>query len=210
MNRVGRLRAALVVVACAGWSAPVYAVETPVNPDESERPVLPEEYASVSAELFGCFECHGVGGKPIDPAFPILSGQHFYYLYVQLKDFKAGRRTSEIMQPMVEELSRDQMKLIAQYFSEQDWPGTGFKGDPALIAKGETATSAGQCVQCHRGAYDGDSRVPRLAGQTREYLFNTLSDFKHKVRMNSPSKSSLMDSFDEADLEAMAEFLADL
>jgi cytochrome c553 len=210
MKMVYLLRVLLVAVACAGWSVSARADEPARMPEAGEQPILPEEYAPVATELFGCFDCHGVSGESADPEFPILSGQHFYYLYVQLKDFKAGRRASEIMQPMVGELSKDQMKLIAQYFSEQEWPSTGYGGDPAITAKGERATGAGQCVQCHRGAYDGDSRVPRLAGQQREYLLKTLLDFKNKVRMNSPSKSSLMDSFDDADLEAMAEFLADL
>jgi len=193
-----------------GSTVAAMADELPRIPEADEQPVLPDEYASVSTQLFGCFECHGVSGESDNPEFPILSGQHFYYLYVQLKDFKAGRRASEIMLPMVEELDRDQMKLIAKYFSEQKWPGTGFRGDPTITARGETATGAGQCVQCHRGAYDGDSRVPRLAGQQREYLSKTLFDFKNKVRMNSPAKSSLMGSYDEDDIEAMAEFLANL
>jgi hypothetical protein len=33
-------------------------------------------------------------------------------------------------------------------------------------------------------------------------------DFKTKARANSPAKSSLMESYDEADIDAMAEFLA--
>lgn len=210
MKTVYLLRILLIAVACAGWSVSVRADEHPRIPESGEQPILPDEYASVSTQLSGCFECHGVGGESADPEFPILSGQHFYYLYVQLKDFKAGRRASEVMQPMVEELSRDQMKLIANYFSKQEWPRTGFKGDPAITARGRTATDAGQCVQCHRGGFDGDSRVPRLAGQQREYLFKTLLDFKNKIRMNSPSKSSLMGSYDDADVAAMAEFLADL
>jgi cytochrome c553 len=208
MKTVYLLRVLLIAIACAGWAVSARANEPPRIPDAGEQPILPEEYAPVSTELFGCFDCHGVSGVSADPEFPILSGQHFYYLYVQLKDFKAGLRASEIMQPMVEEMSKDQMKLIAKYFSEQEWPSTGYSGDPAMTAKGEAATGAGQCVQCHRGAYD--SRVPRLAGQQREYLFKTLSDFKNKLRMNSPAKSSLMGSFDDADIEAMAEFLADL
>ena len=210
MKTVYLLRVLLIAIACAGWAVSARANEPPRIPDAGEQPILPEEYASVSTELFGCFDCHGVSGVSADPECPILSGQHFYYLYVQLKDFKAGLRASEIMQPMVEEMSKDQMKLIAKYFSEQEWPSTGYSGDPGMTAKGEAATGAGQCVQCHRGAYDGDSRVPRLAGQQREYLFKTLSDFKNKLRMNSPAKSSLMGSFDDADIEAMAEFLADL
>lgn len=209
MKTVYLLRVLLIAVAFPGWSVSAWADEHPRIPAEGEKIILPDEYAAVASELFGCFDCHGVSGQATDPAFPILSGQQYYYLYVQLKDFKAGRRASDIMQPMAEELSKDQMKLIAKFFSEQEWPRTGFRGDPAKTAKGQTATDAGQCVQCHRGAFDGDSRVPRLAGQNREYLFQTLSDFKHKVRMNSPSKSSLMGSFEEADIEAMAEYLAD-
>jgi cytochrome c553 len=45
------------------------------------------------------------------------------------------------------------------------WYNIGFKADAAKAAKGETATAAGQCVQCHRGGYEGDSRIPRAAGQ---------------------------------------------
>lgn len=170
MKTVYLLRVLLIAVAFPGWSVSAWADGHPRIPAEGEKIILPDEYAAVASELFGCFDCHGVSGQAIDPAFPILSGQQYYYLYVQLKDFKAGRRASDIMQPMVEEFSKDQMKLIAKFFSEQEWPRTGFRGDPAKTAKGQTATDAGQCVQCHRGAFDGDSRVPRLAGQNREYL----------------------------------------
>ena len=210
MKAVHFLAILLATIVCAGWFDSARADEHPRIAEESQKIILPDEYAPVATEIFTCFDCHGVSGESADPEFPILAGQHYYYLYVQLKDFKAGRRASEIMQPMVEELSRDQMKLIAKYFSEQNWPRTGYRGDPAKTAKGRTATDAGQCVQCHRGGFDGDSRVPRLAGQYREYLLKTLSDFKNKERMNSPSKSSLMGSFDEDDIEAMAEYLADL
>jgi len=34
-------------------------------------------------------------------------------------------------------------------------------------------------------------------------------DFKNKVRTNSPAKSSLMVSYDDADIEAMSDFLGD-
>jgi hypothetical protein len=35
-------------------------------------------------------------------------------------------------------------------------------------------------------------------------------DFKTKARANSAAKSSLMESFSDADLEAMADFLANM
>jgi cytochrome c553 len=166
------------------------------------------EYESVINELKQCITCHGANGVTLQPSFPILSGQHFYYLYVQLKDFKSGLRKNDIMGPITADLSKSQMKLLAKYFSEQEWPAIGFQSDSEAEAKGESATGAGQCVQCHLGGYEGDSRIPRLAGQHPEYLLKTMSDFKHRIRMNSAAKSSLFVSYSEDDIKAMSEYLA--
>ena len=166
------------------------------------------EYEPVLDELKQCVACHGDNGATLQPTFPILSGQHFYYLYVQLKDFKSGLRQNDVMGPISSKLAKSQMKLLAKYFSEQNWPEIAFRPDSAVEAQGETATSAGQCVQCHLGVYEGDSRIPRLAGQHPEYLLKTMIDFKHKKRLNSAAKSSLFVSYSEDDIEAMSEYLA--
>ena len=166
------------------------------------------EYQPVLSQIKQCVSCHGDNGATLQPTFPILSGQHFYYLYVQLKDFKSGLRKNNVMGPIASQLEKSQMKLLAKYFSEQDWPNIGFRANSAAEIQGETATGAGQCVQCHLGGYEGDSRIPRLAGQHPEYLLKTMIDFKHKNRMNSPAKSSLFVSYSEDDIKAMSEFLA--
>ena len=41
-----------------------------------------------------CAACHGEGGVPVEGDIPVLWGQQFYYLYVQMKDYKAGRRAN--------------------------------------------------------------------------------------------------------------------
>ncbi|MFA9419074.1 MAG: cytochrome c [Gammaproteobacteria bacterium] len=166
------------------------------------------EYASVLIQIKQCAVCHGENGATLQPAIPILSGQHFYYLYVQLKDFKSGLRKNEIMGPIASQLEKPQMKSLAKYFSEQDWPNLGYRADSATEIRGETATGAGQCVQCHLGGYEGDSRIPRLAGQHPEYLLSTMTDFKYKKRLNSAAKSSLLVSYDDEDIKAMSEYLA--
>ena len=166
------------------------------------------EYASVLNQLKICAGCHGDNSAALQPTIPILSGQHFYYLYVQLKDFKSGLRKNEIMGPIASQLDKPQMKLLAQYYSEQDWPSVSYRADSAAEIRGETAAGAGQCVQCHLGGYEGDSRIPRLAGQHPEYLLKTMSDFKHRKRMNSAAKSSLFVSYSEDDIKAMSEYLA--
>lgn len=173
-------------------------------------PASGDEYAPVRETLEACFVCHGERGASDKPEFPILAGQNFYYLYVQMKDFKAGRREGQEMQAMLAEISRDEMKAMAKYFSEQSWPSIGYRGDADIVGKGEVAAAAGQCVQCHRGGYEGNSGTPRLAGQQRRYLEKTMLDFKSKARANSPAKSSLMRSYGAEDLAAMAEFLADM
>jgi cytochrome c553 len=162
----------------------------------------------VSETLELCVSCHGDGVPPEDPLIPIIAGQEYYYLYVQLRDYAAGRRENEIMSGIVVDLSKDEMKALAQHFSEQTWPETGFGASGESKLRGATAASAGQCPQCHLGGYNGNSRVPRLAGQTPTYLKATMLDFKYDRRNNAPDKSSLLESFPDEDIAAMAEFLA--
>ena len=53
-----------------------------------------------------CTVCHGAAGFPSRPDIPIIWGQEFYYLYVQLKDYKAGRRQNAEMSEIVATLSK--------------------------------------------------------------------------------------------------------
>ncbi len=194
-----------------------------------------DEYAAVRDKLEACFACHGKNGISDDPQMPILAGQNMYYTYVQLKDFHAGRRISPMMteimtgrtvaelfangsqsggsdSPVMTEvatfLTKEEMRAIATFFSEQPWPSTGYRADPARARMGEVATIAGQCVQCHRGGYEGNSGTPRLAGQHVAYLEKTMLDFKSKARANAAAKSSLMATYSAEDIKRMAEFLA--
>jgi cytochrome c553 len=158
------------------------------------------------AEL--CTECHGAAGLPARADIPIIWGQEFYYLYVQLKDYKAGRRQNAEMDDIVKSFSKQELRDLAQYFAGRPWPSTGFATESADVARGESATAAGVCVQCHLGGYEGNSRVPRLAGQQVGYLERTMLEFKGKTRMNSPAKASLLKSFEDDDITAMARYLA--
>jgi cytochrome c553 len=196
-----------------------------------------DKYAAIRDKLEACFTCHGKNGVSDDPQMPILAGQHMYYTYVQLKDFQAGRRISPVMTEImtgrtVEELfandsqpgrsdspvmsdvadllTREEMRAIATFFSEQPWPNTGYRADPARARKGEVATIAGQCVQCHRGGYEGYSGTPYVAGQHAAYLEKTMLDFKSKARANAAAKSSLMSTYSAEQISSMAEFLAGL
>ena len=167
-----------------------------------------DEYADIRPQLTLCFTCHGQNGVSTQPKYPIIAGQHFYYLYVQLKDFKTAYRSSEIMGPIAKLLEKKQMIAMAKFFSEQKWPNIGYSPIKERAQLGEISAAAGQCVQCHLGGYEGDSRIPRLAGQYPEYLKNTMLDFKNKIRNNSPAKGSLLVSYSNDEIAAMAEYIA--
>lgn len=155
-----------------------------------------------------CTTCHGEAGIPAEPDTPIIWGQEFYYLYVQLRDYNAGRRANEIMSGIAADMTKEQMQALAQYFADKPWPGTSFAVSDAASSLGERALGAGQCSQCHLGGYNGNSRIPRLAGQQPHYLQRTMLDFKNKVRLNAPDKGALMRAFGNDDIAAMAETLA--
>ena len=169
-----------------------------------------DRYAGIRDRLEECAACHGENGASTNPEFPILAGQHLFYLYTQLKDFKAGRRADPIMEDIAREIEKDEMRLMARYFSEQAWPNIGFTSDPARAAAGKTAADSGQCVACHLGDYTGNSGTPRLSGQHPEYLNKTMLDFKEAARANAPAIAALMKSYSEEDIAAMADYLGGL
>jgi len=157
-----------------------------------------------------CISCHGEGAPPTEGYIPIIAGQEFYYLYVQLKDYEAGRRKNQFMSDIVADLEKDDMKALAEHFSKKSWPSTGYGADEADVARAKSAAASGMCSQCHLGNFRGNSRVPRLAGQQVEYLETTMLEFKNKHRLNSPSKGSLLAAYDDADIAALARYIGGL
>jgi cytochrome c553 len=156
-----------------------------------------------------CTACHGDSGTPQQQTTPVLWGQQLGYLYVQLRDFKSGARKNDQMSAVVAGLERDDMLALAQYFSQQPWPRLGQPpAAAAAAAQALRATSAVVCTSCHQESYLGEGTQPRLAGQEKDYLAETMLDFRDGKRGNNPGMSDLMKSISESDIAAIAEFLA--
>jgi cytochrome c553 len=169
---------------------------------------LPQDIAE---KVGGCASCHGQDGKPIDKTIPIIWGQQTGYLYIQLRDFKRGDRKNEIMQPIASSFEKDDMLAIAEYFSKKPWPDLGQPRSPKdVAARALSAEHSVGCTGCHLDQFQGDGTVPRLAGQSREYLTQTIADFRTRVRGNNPGMSDLMLATPPDDLAALAEYLAGL
>ena len=175
--------------------------------------VSADDYTDIADDLELCVSCHGAKGtSPIDDTIPIIGGQHFYYLYIQLKDMASGLRATPpngIMASIASTYDKKQMKRLSQYFSEQEWIKTDYKSDPDLSVKAKTLAGSGQCVQCHGGGFKGDkSSIPRISNQNFSYLSKTLLDYKSKARNNAAAMSSLISSYHENDIEALVDYLA--
>src|ERR1700751_136990 len=158
-----------------------------------------------------CSGCHGENVKPVDKTIPNIWGQQVGYLYIQLRDFKRGDRKSEIMQPIASGFERNDMLAIAEYFSKKSWPDLGQPRSPKDVAqRAQTASGSIGCTGCHLEQFQGDSTVPRLAGQGRDYLAQTMNDFRTRSRGNNPGMSDLMIATAPDDLAALAQYLAGL
>lgn len=158
-----------------------------------------------------CLACHGPGGNSPSGQFPILAGQTARYIYLQLKDFKEGRRTEPTMMPFLENLTREDMLDLAAFFAAQKPRPNGFKVDAAKAAKGKAKAAETLCTMCHQGGFLGQNEIPRVAGQHYEYIVKQLKDFKTARRTNDAGNmASVSKTLSDDDIEALANYLADL
>jgi cytochrome c553 len=156
-----------------------------------------------------CAGCHGEKGIPQQNVWPVIWGQQQGYLYLQLRDFKSGARKDDVMSPIAESLSRDDMEALALYFSQKPWPDLQQPRAPAEVAaRALKAINSVVCASCHQSGFVGDSTQPRLAGQTREYLQKSMLDFRNKTRGNNPGMTDLMLAISEQDIADCAAYLA--
>lgn len=158
-----------------------------------------------------CGTCHGVDGNAINDMFPNLAGQNWRYIYMQLKDFKEGRRTNEVMSPMALPLTRQDMIDIANYFAAQTAKPSSFKTDEAKIKLGKAKADETLCAMCHLGEFRGQNEIPKVAGQQYNYVVKQLLDFKARTRTNDAGNmTSVAQTLSEADIENLANYITSL
>ena len=159
-----------------------------------------------------CIACHGPNGNSTEPLFPILAGQTARYIYLQLKDFKEGRRSEPQMDPFVKDLSRDDMFDLSAFFAAQKLrPAADFKPDPAKVERGKNKSEEVLCTMCHLGGFMGQNEIPRVAGQHYAYIVKQLRDFKTAKRTNDAGNmAAVSKTLSDRDIDDLGQFLASL
>ena len=172
---------------------------------------VPASAQTIDEKAQVCSACHGENGIPQEKDAPIIWGQHLGYLYIQLRDYKRGTRKNDVMSPIAEALERDEMMALAEYFSKKPWPNLNQpQTDQATTLKAARANVAVNCTGCHFDKYQGDGTVPRLSGQSAEYMTRTIAEFRTRARANNPGMSDLMIATPEDDLAALVAYMAGL
>ena len=158
-----------------------------------------------------CAACHGADGNSTNPQYPNLAQQTARYIYLQLKDFKEGRRKDPLMSPVAATLEQGDMLALGDWFSKQKEKSTGFTADPAKVDAGRKKADEVLCSMCHGGDFVGQNEIPREAGQHYEYVKKQLLDFKAKRRTNDAGTlTSVARTLSDEDIDNLAQFVANL
>ena len=155
--------------------------------------------------------CHGENGNSTLPQVPILAGQTARYIYLQLVDFKEGRRSEPQMEPFVQPLSRDDMRDLAAFFASQKPRAGNFSVDEAKARRGKSKSEEVLCTMCHLGGFAGQNEIPRVAGQNFEYMVKQLRDFKERKRTNDAGNmTAVARTLSDQDIEDLGHYLVSL
>jgi cytochrome c553 len=153
---------------------------------------LAQEKGDVSAgatKAATCTACHGLNGNSVNPEWPVLAGQNAAYLRDQITRFREGKRSNPLMQPMVQNLTNQDVADLAAFFSTQT--PTGNEADPSFWKAGEKLYRGGDagrgipaCMACHGPVGRGipAAAIPALQTQHSVYTIKQLNDYAAEMR----------------------------
>ncbi|WP_375689214.1 c-type cytochrome [Pseudooceanicola sp. LIPI14-2-Ac024] len=159
-----------------------------------------------------CIACHGEAGQSETPDTPSLGGLDAYYALVSLVGFRDGRRPSEIMVPITEEMSNNDLRAAADWVAALPDPvPPEAPGDPEMMERGAALAAAHHCTQCHGADLRGGKQMPSIRNQREDYLLKALGDYKAERRFGDRAAMvEVVQDLDEAELSALAHYVAHL
>jgi len=125
VDTTGKILEAMSVELPATAASIVYAAPPPAPAEKKTEAKPPKEtkVAAASAPLTPretvqqCATCHGYDGLARIPTAPNIAGSSRQYLETQLKAFRAGKRESEVMSVIAEDLSNADIKVVAKWYA---------------------------------------------------------------------------------------------
>jgi cytochrome c553 len=148
----------------------------------------------MAQRMQACVVCHGKEGRATNQGyFPRIAGKPAGYLFNQLKNFQTGLRRYEAMHHLMQNLSDDYLRDIAQYFSELDLPYPPAQVSRltpeeervarTLVFKGAPDRGIPACASCHGRQMAGMlPAMPGLLTLPSDYLSAQLGAWRTDQR----------------------------
>lgn len=168
------------------------------------------------AKEIKCKKCHGDAGISDDEDDINIAGMSASYIFKQLKDYQEKSRDERDMYKSVKDLDDKQLaELAAWYASLEPAPPNPdrvltdeirtlvYRGDPERLLK--------SCASCHgRDGRGGQFDNPALAGQHKNYLVDSMTEFKEGDRENDiyGRMRDVSSRLTEDEIEALADYYA--
>lgn len=145
-----------------------------------------------------CDRCHGREGFSSNPSIPNLASMDRLVIWKQLDDFRSGKRSSHVMQPIANSLSLQDSADVAAYYwmmpiepdPQDDRAFPQPMSDPKhettagrLISTGDGRRGLPPCPVCH-GPIGFVIGAPSLATQNASYLLEQIEAFASGRRAN--------------------------
>jgi cytochrome c553 len=178
----------------------------------AEETSAPAPADAIKDKLPTCLACHGPDGVSQMEGAPNLAATPDLYVEWQLLYFRGETRKNEMMTPAAAELTDDDIRDLAAYFSALPPPPgpTTPDSDPPLTKTGAKIVQDRHCAQCHKPNFGGDGEAPRLAGQREEVIVKALHDYQHGARRGRGNviMPEIAYALSDDDIRAIAHFMS--
>jgi cytochrome c553 len=151
--------------------------------------VIKGDAAAGATKAATCTACHGLNGNSVNPEWPVIAGQNASYVIEQVTRIRDNKRPVPLMQPMVQNLTEQDIADLGAFFSKQT--PTGNEADPSywkagqkLYRTGDAARGIPACTACHGPIGRGvpAAGYPALQAQHSVYTVKQLNDYAAEGR----------------------------
>ncbi|MBE9562279.1 MAG: hypothetical protein IMF12_05385, partial [Proteobacteria bacterium] len=135
-----------------------------------------------------CIACHGTDGSSVGSATPNIANMREKLFIKAMQDMQSGERPSTVMGVIAKGYTDSEIRVMAQFFSQQQAVPHRQNFDAEKAKKGRQLHNL-YCNGCHK--IEGNTQLlsNNLAGQQMPYLLHRLTEF---VNDADPTISPLM------------------
>lgn len=164
---------------------------------EPPLPLSQDLAGAGTVPLENCVRCHGdAAAEPVSSLVPRLHGLPLPYLRRTLEEYRNGKRSSGIMQPIAHEMTSSELDQLSAYYASLPAVPAASTVPKDLLEKGHQIAEKGipeqdlpACSSCHGGA---NPQIPPLEGQSARFMATQLDLWRETEYRQTLPYGSLM------------------